>query len=359
MMHLANVTTMGETSWGTVGGNNRSHDLVNGLSIRLPMMALLDINQNHIEDVGISPNIQVPFINDGSDNVLIRAFAHLGVTVTDSSFGGSNPGGNVYDVKVKPTLDSTGTHLTLEFTFYVNEEKQDDTFAPILDDKDIFEQYAGVGITIETSESPARELISDTQEYYADRVIADYTFDKALDPDIGYFFTYQGISDERNPMPDELMEELKRKYGDWMVAIEWYIGPINGGQPVHFERAGDTAPSIMTTTLPNGTLGASYRQTLNATGTTPITWSIDSGTLPTGLNLSGSTISGTPTTAGTSTFTVKAANGIVPDATRQLSITVNATGNGSGSGGGGCNAVFGLFGLLPLAVWVARKRMAA
>jgi hypothetical protein len=30
-----------------------------------------------------------------------------------------------------------------------------------------------------------------------------------------------------------------------------------------------------------------------------------------------------------------------------------------GGGGGGCNAGFGLFGLLPLAVWVARKRMTA
>jgi hypothetical protein len=271
--------------------------------------------------------------------------------------GGGGNTGDVYDVEVKPTLDSTGTHLTLEFTFYVNGEKQNDAFAPILDDAAVLQRYTSIKIGISTSESPERDFISGTVEYYADRVIADYTFDEALDPDIDYFFTYQSISDEGNPMPEEVAEEIEGKYADWIDAHDSYIGPINGGQPVHFERAGDTAPSITTTTLPNGTVGAPYSQTLNATGTTPITLSIDSGTLPTGLNLSGSTISGTPTTAGTSTFTVKAANGIVPDATRQLSITVNATGNGGG--GGGCNTVFGLFGLLPLAVWVVRKRMAA
>jgi hypothetical protein len=267
---------------------------------------------------------------------------------------------DVYGVKVKPTLDSTGTHLTLDFTFYVNGEKQNDIFAPILEAKADLQRYAGIKITIQTSESPARELISDTEEYYADRVIADYTFDEALDPGIDYFLTYESISNDDNP--EELPEEMEEKYGDWMIAHDSYIGSINGGQPVHIERSGDTAPSIMTTSLPNGTVGAPYSQTLNATGTTPITWNIDSGTLPAGLNLSGSTISGTPTTAGTSIFTVKAANGIAPDATRQLSITVNATGNGGTSGSsssGGCNAVFGLFGLLPLAVWVTRKHMAA
>jgi hypothetical protein len=185
-----------------------------------------------------------------------------------------------YDVKVKPTLDSTGTHLTLEFTFYVNGEKQNDAFAPILNDKAVFEQYASVNINIKTSESSeGRDFISDTQEYYADRVIADYTFDEALDLDVDYLFTYEGISDERNPMPDELMEEIERKYADWMEAQDRYVGvAVNGGQPVHIERADDTPPND------------------------------------------------TPS---------------------------------KGSSGGGCNAVFGLFGLLPLAVWVARKRMAA
>ena len=83
------------------------------------------------------------------------------------------------------------------------------------------------------------------------------------------------------------------------------------------------APSITTTTLPDGKVGEAYSQTLAATGTAPITWSIDSGSLPAGLALSGDTISGTPATAGTFTFTVKATNSAGSD-TQELSIVIQA-----------------------------------
>jgi hypothetical protein len=82
-----------------------------------------------------------------------------------------------------------------------------------------------------------------------------------------------------------------------------------------------TAPAITTASLPGGTAGTAYSQTLTATGDTPVTWSIDTGALPNGLTLSNSTISGTPTTAGTSEFTVKATNAAGND-TKALSITV-------------------------------------
>lgn len=83
------------------------------------------------------------------------------------------------------------------------------------------------------------------------------------------------------------------------------------------------APSITTTTLPGGKAGEAYSQTLAATGSEPITWSIESGSLPAGLTLSGDTISGTPTDAGTFAFTVKAANGAGSD-TKELSIVIGA-----------------------------------
>lgn len=87
--------------------------------------------------------------------------------------------------------------------------------------------------------------------------------------------------------------------------------------------AAEQPPVITTTTLQGGKAGAAYSQTLAATGTAPITWSIESGSLPAGLTLSGNTISGTPTTAGTFTFTVKAGNSVGND-TRELSIVVQA-----------------------------------
>ena len=80
--------------------------------------------------------------------------------------------------------------------------------------------------------------------------------------------------------------------------------------------------TITTDTLPDGKVGEAYSHTLTATGTAPITWSIDGG-LPAGLSLNADTgeISGTPTTAGTSTFTVKATNSAGSD-TKELSITI-------------------------------------
>ena len=104
------------------------------------------------------------------------------------------------------------------------------------------------------------------------------------------------------------------------------------------------APSITTDTLPGGKVGEAYSQTLSATGTTPITWGIDSGNLPAGLTLDEATgeISGTPTAAGTASFTVKVENSAGSD-TKELSIaiakaaptehtvTVTSGGNGTAS----------------------------
>lgn len=89
--------------------------------------------------------------------------------------------------------------------------------------------------------------------------------------------------------------------------------------------AAEQPPVITTTTLQGGKVGEAYSQTLAATGTTPITWALGSGSsLPAGLTLSLSgIISGTPTAAGTFTFTVKAANSAGSD-TQELSIVIQA-----------------------------------
>ena len=87
-------------------------------------------------------------------------------------------------------------------------------------------------------------------------------------------------------------------------------------------NAPDAPPSITTDTLPDGKVGEAYSQALTATGTAPITWSIDGG-LPAGLSLNADTgeISGTPTADGTAKFTVKATNSAGSN-TKELSITV-------------------------------------
>ncbi|MCL2143708.1 MAG: fibronectin type III domain-containing protein, partial [Methanomassiliicoccaceae archaeon] len=69
------------------------------------------------------------------------------------------------------------------------------------------------------------------------------------------------------------------------------------------------APVITTTSLDDGRMDIGYSQSLTATGTSPITWSVIDGSLPPGLVLYPTgDIAGTPMEDGTFTFTVKAEN---------------------------------------------------
>lgn len=84
-------------------------------------------------------------------------------------------------------------------------------------------------------------------------------------------------------------------------------------------------PTITTTELPNGTVNARYNQTLTATGGTGArTWSVSAGNLPPGLTLNSTTgvITGTPTTAGPVSFTVRATDMIPLSNEKALTITI-------------------------------------
>ncbi len=84
--------------------------------------------------------------------------------------------------------------------------------------------------------------------------------------------------------------------------------------------------TIVSSSFPGATVGTSYTANLIVTGgITPYTWTIASGSLPAGLALSsGGVISGTPTSAGTSSFTVSVSDSSTPPlvATKALSIGV-------------------------------------
>jgi hypothetical protein len=88
--------------------------------------------------------------------------------------------------------------------------------------------------------------------------------------------------------------------------------------------------SLTTTTLANATINTAYSASLAATGgITPYTFSVANGTsLPAGLSLSSAgVISGTPTTAGSTTFSIVVMDSSTPalSQTGSLSITVNSS----------------------------------
>ena len=87
------------------------------------------------------------------------------------------------------------------------------------------------------------------------------------------------------------------------------------------------APTITTTSLPTGTVNVAYTQTVSATGGIgTLVWGVTSGALPPGLTLNPSTgtISGTPTSFGPFTFTLRVTDSIPQFADQSMTITIDS-----------------------------------
>ncbi|HMV84796.1 MAG TPA: putative Ig domain-containing protein [Blastocatellia bacterium] len=89
--------------------------------------------------------------------------------------------------------------------------------------------------------------------------------------------------------------------------------------------------TINPASLPAGIAGTPYSQTLTAGGGgAPYTFALSDGALPGGLSLSaGGALTGTPTTAGTFTFSVRGRDSALPACTgeRRYTVTINPGGN--------------------------------
>jgi large repetitive protein len=113
----------------------------------------------------------------------------------------------------------------------------------------------------------------------------------------------------------------------FVVQVSDIVAKLTTTKAFNISISGPTL-TITTTSLPGGTVGTAYSQTLAATGSTnPLTWSL-SGTapLPAGLNISTQgVISGSPTLAGTFPFQVQVTDALANlSAVQELSITISA-----------------------------------
>ncbi|WP_250628367.1 putative Ig domain-containing protein [Pinirhizobacter soli] len=107
-------------------------------------------------------------------------------------------------------------------------------------------------------------------------------------------------------------------------------GPFSNSRSYTLTIAGPTI-AIAPASLPNGTVGTGYNQTLSASGgTAPYTFSNPSANLPAGLSLGASgTLSGTPTTAGDYTFSVIATDAQSFTGSRSYTVHVAAIAPGA------------------------------
>lgn len=128
--------------------------------------------------------------------------------------------------------------------------------------------------------------------------------------DVTYAFTVQGTGDQGQPL-----------YQAYQISVD--PGPL---QPLTINL-----PSYDGSTLPPAMVGGAYALGFGADGgAPPYTWSVASGSLPPGLALTSpyagsdnnSQLSGTPTTAGTYTFTMRVSDYDGQQATQQFSLTV-------------------------------------
>jgi Putative Ig domain len=184
---------------------------------------------------------------------------------------------------------------------------------------------------------------------------ATCTIDPQTDPVTGqvgteltFFITVTGCSSS-NRIPSFKVVEGRLPTGTKIFDFAGSTGLVNGVpktagtftftvQVKDETRATDTetftieilpaeAPTITTVALSSGTVGEFYccGNLFASGGVQPYTWSVVAGALPPGLELPRreNTISGTPTTAGTFTFTVRVTDDVGAFSEKELSITIS------------------------------------
>ncbi|MFV0460011.1 MAG: putative Ig domain-containing protein [Actinomycetales bacterium] len=121
----------------------------------------------------------------------------------------------------------------------------------------------------------------------------------------------------------------------WVVVVSSDTPPPAGTDvSVNFSTLLSTVTEVLPATVtvdpataPNGTVAMPYSQTFTASGgTSPYTYDVSSGTLPPGLSFTDGTLSGTPTTAGTYSFTIRAQDSMLAYGTRAYTVVIGAAG---------------------------------
>jgi hypothetical protein len=176
----------------------------------------------------------------------------------------------------------------------------------------------------------------------ADRVVAGAPNYNGSGTDCGAAYVYERPAGGWPPLTTEATRLLAGDCsgGDvlgWSVSLSADGRTVAGGAPNHdlvgtdrgaaYVFALSNPPAFVSDPPPSPVpVGAPYSHQFRASGNPPPTFSVQSGSPPLGLTLDAASglLAGTPTTAGSYGFTVRADNGVAPAATQAVTVEVEA-----------------------------------
>ena len=134
------------------------------------------------------------------------------------------------------------------------------------------------------------------------------------------YFNGVKVNEATDVFPAQGKIQLEAELAEYFVR-RWDLLPLGSS----------VGPMIVSTALASGTEGMPYSDSIDAVGmAAPLTWSLASGTLPDGVSLDASTgaISGTPSAAGSYSFSVEVADAQGTTATAPFDLSIQGTGSG-------------------------------
>jgi hypothetical protein len=335
-------TATGTSNFTVQVTDSKSQTAFKALSITVNLVSIGRVQSNSVAGSGVS-SLSASFPSANTAGNLIVAFVRMSTTSQTVSL--SDTAGNLYNTAATQAQSSDGSQIQLLYAANIKGGANTVTAAFSSTNNHPFlaiYEYSGLSSSSPLDKTAAAQGSSSTPNSGSTAATASadelvfaglglpVSSSATVSPGSGFTLEQQdAIANSSRAATEDLLATASGNYtgtfaltasANWSAVVATFLA------------ASSPAPlSITTSTLPTGTQNVAYSATLIASGgQTPYTWLITTGSFPSSLNLNPSTgvISGTPTGAGTSSFTVQVTDANSNTATKALSITINGTSGG-------------------------------